>query len=484
MVVFYVATIGRVGYISFNKSYTASSEHNSIALDIEKQLPTIYYRNNEKATNNTYSYIAVIRPNAKCINELQQLFDYKERNEIINELKKGYPVLRSVNEEKQLKYIQLFKVKASDNNLNQLIYKSTNGILNHIDDVVATQKIRFSVDATGRLLDGDNGTLVKENYNTKEGYRISIDKRIQDITINATANMKSGCAIVMNIEDSSILALVNKPDDSYYIKPFQNYSVGSVFKLVVTASALENGLNPTYNCTGSIKVGETVFSCQKKHIHGVETLKSALANSCNCYFVNLANKLGKNKLLKTCKELGFDDKTELFDSWYIQNASLPASADLNIKGELSLFGFGQGKLLVTPLQMCSVICTIANGGVYNSPRLFLTNMNNEGKGTPINYPAGKQVINSSTCTRLIEYMRYVVTDGTGNMAEDKKYKSAGKTATAQTGQYKNGKEMLNTWFAGVYPYDKPKYAIVIMTENGESGSKNCCPIFRTIVEAL
>ena len=81
-------------------------------------------------------------------------------------------------------------------------------------------------------------------------------------------------------------------------------------------------------------------------------------------------------------------------------------------------------------------------------------------------------------------MRYVVTDGTGANAETYRHTSAGKTATAQTGQYNFGSEKLKTWFAGIYPYDNPKYAIIIMTENGISGSSDCCPVFRTIVENL
>ena len=65
-----------------------------------------------------------------------------------------------------------------------------------------------------------------------------------------------------------------------------------------------------------------------------------------------------------------------------------------------------------------------------------------------------------------------------------RYLSAGKTSTAQSGRYENGTEILNTWFAGVYPYDNPEYAIVVMTENGKSGAGDCCPIFRAIVEKL
>ncbi len=80
-------------------------------------------------------------------------------------------------------------------------------------------------------------------------------------------------------------------------------------------------------------------------------------------------------------------------------------------------------------------------------------------------------------------MRYVVTNGTGSLAEYNN-SSAGKTATAQSGIYKNGVEVLNTWFTGFYPYKNPKYAIVVMCENGDSGAGDCAPVYRAIVEKL
>ena len=183
-------------------------------------------------------------------------------------------------------------------------------------------------------------------------------------------------------------------------------------------------------------------------------------------------------------DLGFDDETELFDKWIIDNATLPSLDDLESKGELSLFGFGQGKLSVTPFQMCSFLCTVGNMGIKNEPRLFLDNINNADEKTAVKYPDGESVLSFDTCKTLLEYMNYVVTDGTGKNALSSDKKSAGKTATAQTGQFFMKNEYLNTWFAGVYPYDNPKYAVVVMKEHGKSGSQDCCPIFRTIVEKL
>lgn len=483
---FFTGLTGRIGFIIFSKDNQVAKSNNSYSLTIDTTQPTIYYRNGSKATNNEKSYVAVIRPNPKSIGELNKLFNIKQRNEIIEELMKGYPILIDLDRKPnvELKHIKIFYKYSTTNSLYQVLDKKSNGLFNRIDTNIGSKKISFSLDATGRLLDGDSGTVEEINYNSPEGYTLSIDKDVQEIVINACKNMNKGCALVMNINDNSILACVNKPYENYNIKAFCQYSVGSVFKLVVSACALENNVDLVYNCIGSITVNDVVFSCQSNHKHGTQNLKNALANSCNCYFVNLVNELGRKKLLEVADKLGFNDNTELFDSWIIKNATLPTDNELLSKGELSLFGFGQGKLLCTPLQIASMLSTISNKGFYQQPKLVLSNINNNGIRTNIVYKQKEKALSEETCNKLLEYMRYVVTNGTGTSAETGSHKSAGKTATAQTGQYCDGMEYLNTWFVGVYPYDNPKYAIVIMNEQGTSGAKDCCPIFRTIVEQI
>jgi cell division protein FtsI/penicillin-binding protein 2 len=296
--------------------------------------------------------------------------------------------------------------------------------------------------------------------------------------------MKTGCAIVMDVKTSSILACVIKPDSTYVNKAVQQYALGSVFKLVVSACAIENNVDISYNCFGKITVGDTIFSCSHNYVHGYQNLKTALANSCNCYFVNLALTLGAEKLLATAKSFGFDLTTNLYSSWNFENASLPTLSDLSSKGQLSLFGFGQGLLLSTPLQVGNMLCTIGNNGKFNQTKLVSSTVDKNGSQSKIKQTNEKQAISSNTAKTLLSYMRYVVSNGTGKNANTFDNKSAGKTGTAQSGQYLYGKEQLNTWFAGIYPYDNPKYAIVVMCENGTSGSADCCPIFRTIVENI
>lgn len=481
-----VGVTGRIGYIIFSDAYTVSEGYNSYSLTIDTLAPTLYYNDNQRITNNVRSCVAVIRPNAECVAELSKIFDTVKIKEITDELKKGYPVLTKIDksDKQKFKYNYVFDTYDTECSFTQLIDKTSSGMMTYIDDTVGKRKINFSIDAKRRLLSGDEGNIIDDNYNSKEGYQLSISRDIQKITYDACKTIKSGCAVVMNIRDSSILACVTKPDNSYVNKPFQKYPVGSVFKLIVSACAIENNCDLSYNCVGKIIVGDTTFGCQNYHKHAKQTLKDALANSCNCYFVNLALHLGKDKLIKTAKAFGFEDTTQLYDNWKIKNGLLPDENDLISKGQLALLGFGQGKLLSTPLQICSSLCTIANDGKKNEPKLVIAKVDKDGMSSKITYDESERVISKSSSDKLVKYMRYVVSDGTGRRAESNDNKSAGKTATAQTGQYNRGIEVLNTWFAGIYPYDNPKYAIVVMVEDGTSGATDCCPIFRTIVEKI
>ena len=161
----------------------------------------------------------------------------------------------------------------------------------------------------------------------------------------------------------------------------------------------------------------------------------------------------------------------MFSGWSINGGSLPSLASLNSKGQLALLGFGQGQLTDSPVHFASVVSCIANGGNYHYPTLEHLDITDN------------NAISGSTAETLREYMHYVVTDGTGAMA-DYNNKASGKTATAQSGIYDNKREILNTWFAGFYPYINPEYAIIVLREDGKSGAEDCCPVFRTIVEKL
>lgn len=472
-------SLGRIGYIIFGGEYQVSSGYNSYSLDLSVLKPTLYDCNLNKFNNNKTLYKVIIRPNEKCLSELHYLYDKNEIQKIKNELSKGYPVIRTIDAPNEnLKYIQTVETVGDTNTDDVFI----NSLKSNFDDETGSKKINFSVDALGRLLDGDSGTVVDDEYYPQRGVILTLNSDIQKIAADASKSMKKGAVVVMDVRNSNILALVSKGGD-YLNRGILPYSVGSVFKLVVCTCAVESGIYEDFNCEGSITVGDTTYSCQKETAHGSQNMKEALANSCNCYFINLALKLGAEKLTETAKSFNFAKDIYLEDKITVKAGSFPDDIALKSKGELALLGFGQGLLTDSPVHFCSVISSIANGGVYNNPDIILGSADENG-GAYYNEPAqGKRVMNASTALKLSEYMRFVVSSGTGKNA-DYNFSSAGKTSTAQTGQYIDGKEICNTWFAGFYPYKNPKYAIVVMTENGTSGAGDCCPIFRTIVENI
>lgn len=474
LVLMFTAIAGRCAYIAFSDVYEVSDTYNSYSIDIGSLYPYIYDRKGSRLNNNSITYIAVIRPNEKCLSELDRLFDTDEISEITQELSKGYPITRVIDKKVDTKYIQIYErieQNSSDMLCRHMLDYQCGGLEKYNDDKIGELYVNFPVDATGRLLSGSSGDVVDNGYSSEDGIIISIDKDIQKICEESSKSITKGAVVVMDTESSQIRASVSIGDD-YNNRAISNYAVGSIFKLVVSVCAVEKGIMPLYNCTSSIKVSDTVFSCQNNKAHGFQGMKQALANSCNCYFVNLAMKLGADALYSTAKELGFGESFSLYNNWYVKSGSMPSLATLkNYSGQLALLGFGQGQLTDSPVHFASVISAVANGGNYSYPTLDIKDVQEN------------KVMSPETSAAILEFMHYVVTDGTG-MNADYKNKTSGKTATAQSGMYENGKELLNTWFAGVYPKNAPKYAIVVMSENGISGAEDCCPVFRTIVEKL
>lgn len=467
----FVSVIGRFAYISLAKTYQVDESYNSYTLNIGTLNTNIYDCLGRKLNNNVKQYAAVIRPNEKALSELDLLFDDDEIKEITKELSYGYPVIRYIDKKVTTKYIQIFEKNDSECDVAyHLLSKETGGLESYACEEIGSLSVNFTVDAMGRLLAGDEGTVINDNYDSTDGIVITLDRDIQLIAEDAANSITKGAVVVLDAENSRILACVSKGDD-YLNRAVSPYAVGSVFKLIVCACAIENGVNPFYNCTSSIKVNDTTFNCQNNHSHGVQDMKKALANSCNCYFVNLALNLGGEKLLKTAQEFGFGSEFSLYQDWNVLSGFFPSAETLKSSGQLALIGFGQGQLTDSPLHFASAVACIANGGNYCYPTL-------EVKDTQEN-----RVISEKTANIIKSYMKYVVTNGTGASANYNN-DTAGKTATAQSGKYSNGSEILNTWFAGFYPYDNPKYAVVVMCENGTSGSQDCGPVFRTIVENI
>ncbi len=361
----------------------------------------------------------------------------------------------------------------------------------------------YRTDARGGAIPTEDIDLVKTNYNAKGGVRLTLDGRIQKICEEAAAQggLDRGAAIVLNADTGAILASASfpafdpaNPGESLDAtgSPFLNraltpYAVGSVFKLVTAAAALENGIaaDRTYACTGEVTVGDTVFRCHKHEGHGDLDMASALAYSCNPYFITLALELGPEKLLRQAEKFGFGREIVLAEGMSAAAGTLPEERLLSAPGELANFAFGQGTFSATPLQMTAVYAAVANGGILNPPYLLMEQLDVSGRSVAEwRNPPGVRAVSPATAATLNAMLEKTVSEGSGKNAQPEGMSAAGKTATAQSGEFPEGKELLRTWFCGYFACGGTTYAVTVVRDDGTSPAIDCAPVFRAIAEGI
>ncbi len=339
--------------------------------------------------------------------------------------------------------------------------------------------------------------LSKSNLNPKGmDIRLTIDHEIQQYAGELLGKQK-GSIIVMNPVNGEIYAMVSYPsfnsnrvneDWDDIIKnqdsPLINratqglYAPGSILKIITTASAIENqDINTEYNCKGQISIDGFILKDYSSRGHGNINLHQALVKSCNVAFGQIALELGQNNLQDTGER-------------FLLNT--PISLDINTKksvlftGEMSKpdlasTGIGQGKTLVTPLNMIMMASGIANKGKIVQPILVKDILSSKGKvmktnETTILSPA----ISTEIADTIKDMMVDVVKSGTGKGAALSSVKVAGKTGTAQVSGKKD-----HSWFVGFAPADNPKVSIVVLLENsGTTGGQSAAPIARKIISKV
>ena len=357
------------------------------------------------------------------------------------------------------------------------------------------------VDARGRAIPGLTGKL-QASGEERGAVVLTIDRRIQEVAEKAMDyRAERGAAVVIDTHSKEILAMVSRPAfDPYGVdeaivfdgrspltnRALSSYYPGSLFKVLLTAAALEEGLvdfDDQYNCSGQYVFNDQVaISCLKKEGHGLLRFEEAFARSCNPSFIEVGLRLGRTRLLY------YVDKVHFIDETLLGYESIAPGSYVKIDGGAAAMGnasLGQQGVMVTPLQIASLLATVADDGVWAAPSLVKYTLDQDGHRTPV--PGGEriQVISPSTAAQLRLLMEQVVENGTGRAAAIPETRVAGKTATSQTGQMTSeDEEALNTWFAGYLPADKPRWAIVVMVEEGSSGAENCAPIFRDISQGI
>lgn len=356
---------------------------------------------------------------------------------------------------------------------------------------------RFKRDANGDVLCGIVPEVVYED--NAGSVTLTIDRRIQQIVQNAAKrHVKSGAAVVIDNANGEIRAVCSLPcfdrndlqsclgssDTPFINRALCAYSSGSVFKLCTGAGALEYGNTGYHVCTGSEKIGNVVFGCLKRH--GNMNLETAIAYSCNSYFISLGQKVGAEPLYRMAKLMGFGAQNTLCSGIADSSGSLNRIDDLRQNpAALANFSFGQGQVTTTPLQIASMVQCIANGGKRFVPSLVKKTVDKNGKATEYDCGAAVNVMSKKSADVLKRCMVAAVEYGTGKSAKPDGGVCGGKTATAQTGKYdENGAEYLQAWFAGFIEVDSGSYSIAVMAENGVTGGVSAAPVFREIANGI
>lgn len=267
------------------------------------------------------------------------------------------------------------------------------------------------------------------------------------------------------------------------------YEPGSVFKTVVVAAALEEGvvdLNTTYTCTGGIQVADNYQRCWKAGGHGHETLTEGLMNSCNPFFITIGQSLGEERFYKYFEAFGFTEKTGIdlpAEAKPVAGKTYHALESMGIS-ELSSSSFGQ-TFQVSPIQMITAVNTIANGGKLMQPYVVDSKLDSDGNVVYKTTPTVKrQVISEKTASAVADMMEQVVSIGTGKNAYVAGYHVAGKTGTSE----KIGIEgAYIASFAGFAPADNPEISILIAIDEptGEhGGGAVAAPIAGMLLEKI
>jgi penicillin-binding protein 2 len=358
------------------------------------------------------------------------------------------------------------------------------------------KSVRVYADARGKLLGGPE-FLVDERIvdSGRQDLVLTMDARIQKIVEDVMdRKVGKGAVVVMEAGSGDLLALASRPGfnpahpednagsdetDSYFDHCTALYQPGSIFKLVVTTAALEEGVvtpDSIFTCKGE---KDHLVPCWNKSGHGKLDFKQAFAESCNPVFARVGLDLGADKVIEYARRLGLDNQS-------ITGYPVPADPrqDLNlIAAPYNLAGcsVGQGPVLVTPVQVAAMTNTILSDGVYREPRLVKEIRNSAGKGEEVIPPQEVRVISPATAGVMRLLMEAVTGQGTGREAFVPVNGSAGKTGSAQIG---NNNELVHAWFTGYAPLSQPRYIVTVLVEEGESGSKSAAPVFKEIMEQI
>lgn len=368
-------------------------------------------------------------------------------------------------------------------------------------------RLHYPADALGRQVPHDFNRYIAP----QQGYdlHLALDETIQHIAekeldrVMYEAAPQQAMVLAVDPYSGAILAAASRPDynpekytsydpESWKLAPFtSSFEPGSTFKMVVLAALIEEGLfdpNEYYHCPGHVTVSGYKINCWTvdRGGHGDISFYQSVGFSCNPAFVELGNRLGKEKLFEYAAAFGFGQLTGV--DYPGESAGKIFNIDSVGPLELASTSFGQG-ISVTPVQQIMAVAAMINGGYLYKPYLVEEIRDREGKIIFNREPEiVRQVISGSTSLKLIEAMESVVLDGTGQAAALDGYRAAGKTGTAEklgSDQKYSGDQFIYS-FVGFAPVEDPRIVLFVAVDSVSRGPRlgtyTSAPLFKRIME--
>ncbi|MGA8541465.1 MAG: penicillin-binding protein [Terriglobales bacterium] len=379
-------------------------------------------------------------------------------------------------------------------------------------------KLMISVDARRRWF-----ASVEKEPESGNSLVLTIDQNIQYIAERELergmeeTRAITGTAIVENPHTGEILALTNRPTFNPNIrKEIRNealkdravsdvYEPGSTFKMVTISAGLEEKVtrpDEMFDC----QMGSIVINGMRIHDsrpHGMLSVADIIADSSDVGAIKVALRLGDERFYKYIRAFGFGQQTGI--ELPSETRGLTKPVERWSKVSMASISMGQ-EIGISPLQLASLISTIANDGVRVAPRIVAGTISAgtaaagaiPAQDTAQNTPqtiafqpaAGTRVISSLTAAEMRQMLQGVVLHGTGRKALLEGYSSAGKTGTAQeldpaTRAYSKTKYVAS--FAGFAPINDPQIAVVVILDSAvglHQGGQVSAPVFERIAQQV
>ena len=348
--------------------------------------------------------------------------------------------------------------------------------------------------AVDLTLSADLQAAMEEAFKDRAGSAVALDPFTGEILGLVSSPGFDPNSFSSGIERSLWESLTRDPNTPLFNRAVQvQYAPGSLFKVVVAAAGLEEGLitpETTVYCPGYATIYGHVFKCNRPNGHGLVSLGRAIGESCNVFFYQLGARLEIERLAAYARKFGLGSATGVD----LPNEAPglipdPAWKERFFKapwypGETISVSIGQGQVLATPLQMARMMAVIANGG-----RLVQPHIARLVSGKPVAYELPRSLgLKPSTLTAIRRGLFMAVNaGGSAQRAQISDLIVAGKTGSAQVVSSSKLKKDVDSiqpraWFAGFAPLDNPRIVLAVLVDHGGSGGTSAAPVALAIFE--